>query len=373
MGGATAAPGSPRGVVSFPPILRQNPYQRLLYQHLEPLGLRYAGDGELELGWLLRHRRAVDVLHFHWPENYYYWLGRPRWARAPLSWLRVGLLAVRLAAARLLGYRVVWTVHQIRPHESLGEALDRAAGWLLAHASNAVLAHDRGTAHRVEAALGLARGSVAVVPHGSYVGVYPGGRPRAVVRRELGVPDDAFVFLSFGHLRGYKEASLLLDAFASVDVPAVALVVAGLPLDERSRDDARRAAHADPRVHVVLDFVPDEGVAELFGASDACVFARRDGGTSGALVLALSLGVPVVAADVGPYRELLRDGAAGWLFDVREPGSLAATLALAARDRGEAAEKAVAARSIAAELEWSLLAPRYAAVIGEVAQRNDGA
>jgi glycosyltransferase involved in cell wall biosynthesis len=357
-----------RSVVSLPPILRQNPYQRLLYEHLEPHGVRYVGSGELELGWLIRRRSKVAVLHFHWPENYYYWLGHPVRARVPLSWLRVLLFAVRLGAARLLGYRIVWTVHQVRPHESLGRRLDRTAAWLLAHASAAVLAHDASTARQVERDARLPPGRVAVVPHGSYVGVYPTGRDRPAVRRELDIPDDAVVLLSFGHLRGYKEATALVEAFDALDDPAVYLVVAGLPLDAAAREDVARAAAANTRIRVVLEFVPDEQVSELFGACDVCVFARRDGGTSGALVLALSLGVPVVAADVPAYRELLGDERAGWLFDAAAEGGLEASLRRAAGDREGIAVKAKAASAVADDLAWPVLAPRYAAVIGDVGE-----
>jgi beta-1,4-mannosyltransferase len=355
-------------VVSLPPILRQNPYQRLLYEHLEPHGVRYVGSGELKLGWLVRRRSNVAVLHFHWPENYYYWLGRPVRARVPLSWLRVLLFAVRLAVARILGYRIVWTVHQVRPHESLGRSLDLTATWLLAHASAAILAHDESTALQVERDARLPRGRVDVVPHGSYVGVYPPGRDRRTVRRELGIPDDAVLLLSFGHLRGYKEATALVEAFGALEDPVVHLLVAGLPLDASAREDVARAATADPRIRVVLEFVPDEQVSELFGACDLCVFARRDGGTSGALVLALSLGVPVVAADVPAYRELLGDERAGWLFDPRAADGLEASLRRATGDREVIATKAKAASAVADDLAWPVLAPRYAAVIGDVGE-----
>ena len=52
------------------------------------------------------------------------------------------------------------------------------------------------------------------------------------------------------------------------------------------------AAAADERIKPLLEFIPDERVSELFAASDAAVCPRQDGGTSGALILALSMGVP---------------------------------------------------------------------------------
>src|SRR5205823_6689156 len=105
-----------------------------------------------------------------------------------------------------------------------------------------------------------------------------------------------------------------LDAFGAAELPDAALVVAGMPLDTASTKLLNDAAAAEPRIRLVLRFVPDEAVAELFAAADAAVLARGDGGTSGALILAISLGLPAVAAATPTYRELLNEGSAGWFF-----------------------------------------------------------
>jgi glycosyltransferase involved in cell wall biosynthesis len=84
------------------------------------------------------------------------------------------------------------------------------------------------------------------------------------------------------------------------------------------------------------------------------VLPRGDGGTSGSLVLALTLGVPVVAADAPSYRELVGEGAAGWLFRPGDAASLASALERAAREPAEArAEKARAAAEVAGSLDWA--------------------
>jgi beta-1,4-mannosyltransferase len=339
-------------VASFPPVIPQNPYQRLLYEHLAPFGVEVVEGAELKLGWLRRNRRNVQILHFHWPQSYYQWLWDPAWARRPLSWVRLVVFAARLAAARALGYRLVWTVHQVYPHETVSRWLDRLAGRALAAACNGLTAHDRATAELVERELGYDAERVVVLPHGSYVGVYPPGRERAVVRAELGLPQDAFVFLSFGHLRGYKDIDLLLDSFRALDDPSAALLIAGPALDDASGTAVRAAAERDPRIVPMLDFVPDDTVAELFRASDVAVLARGDGGTSGALVLALSLGLPAIAADAPTYSELIGGGLAGWLFAAGSPESLRAALAEAAADRDAAARKGIEARARADGLRW---------------------
>jgi beta-1,4-mannosyltransferase len=353
----------PTRVASFPPPIRQNPYQRLLYEHLSAHGVKLVGNARLSLGWLVRARSTVDVLHFHWPQGYYRHDAGPRRLRPYLSWLRLGLFRARLAAARRLGYRVVWTVHQIVPHESSSARLDRAGAKALAAASDVLLVHDEATAARARRELDPSGSRIDVVPHGSYLGVYPKGRPRDVVRAELVIPRDGFVFLSFGHIRGYKDLDVLLSAFRSASLPNAVLVVAGLVIAGGLGEAIQEAAAADPRIRPVLDFVPDERVGELFGACDAAVLPRGDGGTSGALVLALSLGLPVVAAATPTYAELTDSGRAGWLFEPRDPAALARALEAAAADPESARVKGELAAEVAARLDWDDAARRSSALM----------
>ena len=349
---ASAPARRPRGIASFPPSIAQNPYQRLLYDHVSKQGVELVDHAEFKLPWLWRNRGEVRLLHFHWPQSYYLWLWGPVWARTPLSWLRLILFRVRLASARLLGYRILWTVHQVYPHETVSRWIDRLAGRALARACHRLIAHDRTTAERIERELGVEATRVTILAHGSYGGVYRPGRERQAMRVALDLAPDLFVFLSFGHVRQYKDLDFLLSAFREVEHPGVALLVAGLPLDEASVESVRRAAARDPRVRLLLEFVPEEGVAELFAACDAAVVARSDGGTSGALVLALSLGLPVVAVNAPTYADLLGGGKAGWLFDSGSQPSLAATLAEAASDPEGAVRRASEARAVAQGLRW---------------------
>src|SRR5438034_9088984 len=90
--------------------------------------------------------------------------------------------------------------------------LDRRGARLLARMSRLRVAHDAFTAEAARRELRLAPGSVEIVPHGSYVGVYAPGRDRRTVREELGVGHEDFVFLSLGNLRAYKQLDLLFAA-----------------------------------------------------------------------------------------------------------------------------------------------------------------
>ncbi len=57
-------------VVSFPPAIRQNPYQRLLYNHLEPPGVSPPGRDAPVDSMALEFARDRARASFHWPQGY---------------------------------------------------------------------------------------------------------------------------------------------------------------------------------------------------------------------------------------------------------------------------------------------------------------
>jgi glycosyltransferase involved in cell wall biosynthesis len=262
----------------------------------------------------------------------------------------------------MLGYRLIWTIHQVYPHGTKTR-LDRIAARMVARHADLLLAHDPETTAHAREELGSIADSVEVVRHGSYIGVYPPGRPRAEVRGALGVREDAVVFLCFGELRGNSQVTVLLDAFAQADAGPAALIVAGNAKDLGAGGVVAAAAAADDRIVHIDGFVPFEGVYELYEASDAAVVTRGDGGTSGSVILALSLGTPAVVADMPANRRLVGDGVAGWLFRPGDPDDLRAALEAAAADESAREKRAEAARRVAEGLDWHESAARFASLL----------
>jgi glycosyltransferase involved in cell wall biosynthesis len=363
----TGASSRPVRVASLPPAIRQNPYQRLLYDHLRAFDVEAVEKPDIKLRWLWRSRRQVDVLHFHWPQPYYRHARGAEPLRMPLSYAKLALFRARLRTARILGYRIVWTVHELVPHETTSRRLDRLAAASLARRADVLIAHDTWTRDRIRDAMPSVASKIAVVHHGSYVGVYPSGRHRDEVRAELGVAHHDVLFICFGHLRAYKHVHVLLDAFRGVSRPEARLLVAGLPLDEHVAKVVRDAAAADPRILTLIGFVPDDGVAELFQASDVAIMTRADGGTSGALVLALSLGVPVIAAARPSYEQLTDGGRAGWHFEPDNVVELQTLLDCITADPESALTKAAGARTLAKGLSWEAVA----AATAQLMKRRD--
>jgi beta-1,4-mannosyltransferase len=347
------------GVVSFPPVLSENPYQRKLYAAMADHGFRIR-DGDFKINWMLRNRARARLLHFHWPVVYY---SQPSIPHGLVSWLKLVLFAFRLIVARALGYRVAWTIHEVYPLEGTGRRLDFCGIWLLARFSHVLLANDDNTAQQAKRELGRAADSVVVVPHSSYVDTYPEGRTREEVRTELGIPADAFGFLLFGHLSVYKNIGWFVDSFRAAAPEHAVLIVAGLVMHEEAGEAVRAAAAEDARVKPLLEFIPDERVRELYAAADAAICPRQDGGTSGALMLAFSMSVAGVVAKLPNYEAVTAGEKAAWLFRPNDRESLESALRAAASDPDAARAKGAAGRRLVEPLSWEKTGERTAELL----------
>jgi beta-1,4-mannosyltransferase len=355
---------SRRGLAQFPPPgSSTNPYAELLYAALAEHGFERRELSAPTVPALWRARREIGYLHFHWlPEKVYAPSLRTTAppARAGLELCR---FAYRMAFARLLGYRIAWTVHELRPRRarSVRARIDRAGSVILARSSHTLIAHDDAMADRLRAELGRPL-AISIIPHGTFTDVYPTHRARAELRTELGIEQDAIVFLCFGQLRADKRVRLVLDAFATVRASNVHLVVAGVVAEAGLGPDLERVARADARVRLLLGNVCPERVGELFSLADVFVLARGEIWTSGSLILALSTGLPAVAARTPPAIQLLGDS--GWLFTPGDAGALADAIRLAAADPEALARKRTAARARGQQLpSWEEVAGQTAGLL----------
>ena len=338
---------SRRSVAPFPRHVAGNPYCDLLYRRLLALGVHVESEAEMSARWLVRNRKRVAVLHIHWPEFYY----RGRGGAATLRGV-AGFLSC-LGLAKALGYRIVWTIHNALPHEP--HWADRLVRWILMRIA-------RTTVHSPAACLALPPGGrrPTVVPHGNYIGCYPDTMDRGEARRRLGLGPNDRVLLSFGQVRDYKGLANLVQAFRAIDDPRLRLVIAGRAVVAADAESVRSLAVADPRISLHLRFVPDEEVQVFFNAADLVVLPYREVLTSGAAVLALSFGLPLVVPRLGCLEDI--DVGAAISYDPTDPQGLPRALETARLI--DPAPLAACARAAGIALDWDGIARAYRELYG---------
>ena len=340
--------------------VRLNPYVRLLQTALLETGSPCStaqGLGSLPEP---PSRGMVTILHLHWLELLY---------SAPTAGRTIGRLATvlaRLAWVKARGGKIVYTVHNLRPHEQDAPALNRVANVALSALADALHVHDEQA--RMEAAqvygrppkrgYGVPTERIFVVPHGSYIGAYPNGCSRQEAREKLGLPEGAIAYLCLGQIRRYKGIEDLIAAFKQLpgDAGSCRLVLAGHVHDSAYAESLSQLTRGHENILTRFQYVEDAELQYFMNACDVCVLPYRDITTSGAAILAFSFGKPVIAPALGGFSELAAGGR-GIVYDPKaSDGLLHALQEARSGDMEVAGQQALA---WAREHEWRALAPRF--------------
>ncbi len=330
---------------------RANPYGGLLARALSAVGVKlHAGHPEeFTKKWLYQNQGQIDVLHLNWPHYMY---------DAPDLTDRLARCAQvldNLSLARALGYKIVWTVHNLYPHESQNRDLDHLARLAITQLATAIIVHCDHARHLVQRRFHRTDG-VFVIPHGHFIEPYPNTVSRFDARQRLDIAQDLLVFFFFGNVRHYKGLERLLEVFQSLPGDHLGLLLGAKVYNEYGERTAASAAQSDPRVMVRSSpFFANEEFQFLFKAADVGVFPFVNVLTSGSVITALSFGLPVIVPAVGCLPELVPPEA-GIVYDAEDPDGL--RQAMQTMQTRDIPEMRAAALERAHALDWAQIAKR---------------
>lgn len=341
-------PSSPSWIDSF--------YIGNLVRGLQARGIAFdlptdeSGDF-LSARWLRHNAGRVNLLHFHWTHYHY---TAETWRRSAAE---LAKFVGKIALARQLGYKIVWTMHNYLPHERTYPRLHFAERFLMARLAHVVIVHCEHGRTLLREKL-LRRQEVFVLPLGDFGPYLPLLPDREDARKRLGIPRGCTVFYFFGSVRPYKQVPLLIREFHNVAGSDLRLLVTGVPLNESLQNEIMVVAQSDARIRLRLEHVSDEDLAMHLAASDVVVLPYRDILGSGSAMLAMSSGLPVVAPRAGCLAELITPNC-GVLY---EPAPSALADALSRSLKLDLTEMGRAAQARARQFPWDTMVTQTAQV-----------
>ena len=268
---------------------------------------------------------AFDVLHVHEPA-------------AP---------SLSLLACWVADGPIVATVHTAMPrsrvmHASypvLRTALEKVNGWIaVSEAARTTMVERTG-------------GDAVLIPNGVTVRRYEKASPLP------GWPGEGGALGFLGRMdEPRKGLDVLLRAFEMLggQRPGLRLLIAG-PGD---REDVIEKVPASLRERVILlGQVSEDDKARVYHSVDVFC-APNTGGESFGIVLAeaMAAGAPIAASDLDAFRQVLRGGRAGELFETGDPDALAAAAGRLLDDRQRRALLSAAASEAVRAYDWPVVA-----------------
>lgn len=127
---------------------------------------------------------------------------------------------------------------------------------------------------------------------------------RATKRAELGIPEDAFAFLTVGELIPRKGHELLIRAFSKSNISGAQLLICGSGREKEHLTALIKELGISDRAHL-LGFRND--IYELLKCADAFVFPSKQEGLPVALMEAMAAGLPCIASRIRGNVDLLPD------------------------------------------------------------------
>lgn len=267
-----------------PPL--DNPYVNCLYE-----AVRNEGIEVKNFSWWRALTDEFDVLHMHWPD----WVLRN--SGLTKSLLKLAALTVIVARAQIVGAAVVWTVHNLHPHDFHGPVRERLLYCLLARVVDVQIHLSAATEKVMRLENHPARGgSVTVIPHGLY--------PLPQGFRESRSAAKHSARISFlGTVGPYKGVTRLLSEVKAL-TGSVNLLIAGQPISHSYAEEVRASAAAVDDVELVLHRLTEDEYYTFLSKTDLAVYPFVSGLNSGAVIKALGAGVPVLVPRTLTFEEL---------------------------------------------------------------------
>jgi glycosyltransferase involved in cell wall biosynthesis len=267
-------------------------------------------------------------------------------------------------------------IYQLVPYRHAFERLERQIyGWARFQ-KQAWLTVSRQNRDVLCESLGWQQSAVEVVPNALLRRIDPVDQAtreqlRLRLRRELGLPPDAFVALTVARLHIQKAHDVLITAAAALARrrPNLHFVWAGTGeiADRLSAEVGARSL--SERIHMLGHRT--DVVDLLLPASDAFVLPSRFEGMPFAALEAMAAGLPSVLSDIGPHREIAGDGEA-LLAPVDDSDAfaqsierliaspdLAASIGAAARRRAEAHAPEASFQRLFEAIDHEIRSPRH--------------
>ncbi len=238
------------------------------------------------------------ILHYHWLEF-----------QNLKALLAMPYKLICIALYSLFGGSIVWTVHNLSPHDkkylklhlSIHKWMARRAAFIHVHSTSAVPI--------VSEYLEVDKSKISILAHPEF--------PPEIITKDEALSEflsnygdgrtslQKPVFLIFGGISEYKGIREIIE-FLTTQEAGFSLIIAGYVKvgQESLHNFIIDKTIDDDRAIYVPTFIPEEHYPSLLQSSDVCVFNYDDILTSGGVAMALAYSKEIIAPNLGCLKDI---------------------------------------------------------------------
>jgi D-inositol-3-phosphate glycosyltransferase len=230
------------------------------------------------------------------------------------------------------GKRIAFTAHNVNVgrRDSNDSLLNRLSLKVQYRLADHIFVHTETMKRELLDDFAVREEAITVIPLGINNSVPDTDLTPGQAKQRLRIGDNERVILFFGRIAPYKGLEFLVCAFQTLAAqnPDYRLIIAGRP-DRGSEKYFHEMQVEIERIGIRdlvlqrIGHIPDEETELYFKGADVLVLPYTDSSQSGVLILGYSFGIPVIATDVGSFRQDIIEGRTGLLCRPRDPVDLA--------------------------------------------------
>jgi len=242
--------------------------------------------------------KKIDILHVQWfllsPIDYYF-----------------------ISKAKKLGIKILVTIHDILPFNT--KFYDYKYHKKIYQIADSIIV--QGEVNKTKL-LNLfpdienLQSKTVYIPHGNFVD-YVEEVKKNDARKYLNLPENKVILLFFGQIKKVKGLDVLIKAMKQVcdKRKDVLLVIAGKVWDDNFEvyDKLINENGLTDFIRGDIKYIADEDVKYYFGSSDVVILPYKNVYQSGVVQLAYSYKKPVIATNVGAFKEVVENEISGLL------------------------------------------------------------
>lgn len=283
-------------VLAFPKYKnrKSNPYNSLLYSGFDKMDDIYVDEFSLYKLFIKKY----DVVHIHWPESY---LNSKYFIKAFLCSF---MLLIGLVIKKLKGAKVLWTIHNLSPHEvkykTTNHLFWRVYLKLVDGAISLSKENEKIARRDIDnySKFTLSR----VVYHGLYCDVYENNTTQALSREFLNLSKQDKVVLILGQMKRYKNIETLVDVFNGIKDESYKLLIVGRFEDSDYLNDVKLKIKNN-NIYIIDKFIKDEEIKYYYNACDISVIPFKKIFNSGSMLLSVGFNRKVLVPETPAFLE----------------------------------------------------------------------
>lgn len=214
--------------------------------------------------------------------------------------IRHPLLLPILLPLKILGKKIVLTVHDVDPHSCENSVVIRISKKITYKFTDKFFVHGIKLKNDL-IYKGISKNKIINIPHGDY-SFFTNYTKQGLVCQENTI-------LFFGRIKKYKGLDFLMktEPIISNQIKNLKIIIAG----EGDFSEYKKLICNKNNYEIYNEYIPNNIVAELFTRASVVVLPYIEASQSGVVPIAYAFNKPIISTDVGSLSEVVENGVTG--------------------------------------------------------------